>query len=149
MKFPLFVLFLFLLISCKNGSKDQATNHTAPSQSTTKNIPSKSESVVRGKRLYSQFCLQCHMPSGQGLIGVFPPLANSDWLSEKRSASLHAVKYGLSGEITVNGTTYNNVMPLMGLSDQEVADVLNYVMTSWGNTQKTPVTEEEVSKITE
>lgn len=87
------------------------------------------------------------MPKGQGIPEIYPPLANSDWLSTKRAATLHAVKYGLNGEIKVNGKTYNNSMFDLGLSNQQIADVLNYVMNSWGNTQSKIVTPEEVAQI--
>lgn len=68
--------------------------------------------------------------------GVFPPLANSDYLVKNKERSIHAIKFGQEGEITVNGTVYNNVMPAQGLSDQEVADVMNYIQNSWGNKGK-------------
>ena len=104
-------------------------------------------SKKRGKLVYDDFCAQCHMPDGKGVAGAFPPLAGSDWLTEQRQASIHAIKYGQQGEITVNGETYNGVMTSMGLSDEEVADVLNYVMNSWGNSQKEPVTPTEVASV--
>ena len=106
------------------------------------------ESTERGGLLYTDFCMQCHMANGLGIEGTFPPLAGSDWLTDKRTESIHAVKYGQSGEIVVNGKLYNSVMIPMGLSDEEIADVLNYVMNSWGNKQDQVVTPEEVSKIT-
>ena len=87
------------------------------------------------------------MPNGKGVGTTYPPLAGSNWLEEKRKESIHSVKFGLNGEIQVNGKTYNNVMTPLGLSDDEVADVMNYVMNSWGNTQDTMVTEDEVSAI--
>ena len=86
------------------------------------------------------------MPTGKGIPKVYPPLRRSDWLTKKRTESIQAVKYGLSGEITVNGNTYDNIMTPMGLSDQEVADVLNYVMNTWGNKQEKMVSSEEVSQ---
>ena len=54
-----------------------------------------------------------------------------------------------NGEIEVNGKVYNGVMAPMGLSDQEVADVMNYVMNNWGNKQEKMVTEAEVAEIKE
>ncbi len=92
--------------------------------------------------------MQCHLPNGKGTKGIFPPLDGADWLTEKREESIHAVKFGQSGEIVVNGITYNNVMPPMGLSDREVADVMNYIMNSWSNTQDKMVSIEEVKAIT-
>ena len=79
--------------------------------------------------------------------GVFPPLAKSDYLLTKRIESITAIKKGQKGEITVNGVKYNNMMAPLGLDDEEVADVMNYILNSWGNESKEMVTVEEVSKI--
>ena len=80
---------------------------------------------------------------------MYPPLRKSNWLTEKRKESIHAVKYGLQGEITVSGQAYDNIMLPLGLTDQEVADALNYVMNAWGNQENQPVTEEDVAAIKE
>lgn len=106
-------------------------------------------SMERGGMVYTDFCMQCHLANGKGVPGNFPPLAGSNWLTEKRTESLHAVKYGQKGEIEVNGVSYNGVMVPMGLSDKEIADVMNYVMNNWGNKQDKMVTEAEVAKVTE
>lgn len=105
------------------------------------------ESIARGENIYSDFCMQCHMADGLGVKGIFPPLAKSNWLTEKRTESIHAIKFGQRGRIEVNGEIYNSIMVPMGLTDEEIADVLNYVMNSWGNTQKNMVTEAEVAKV--
>lgn len=91
------------------------------------------QSIKDGKAIYSDFCMRCHLPQGEGVEGIYPPLAGSDWLSDKRTESIKAVKYGLNGEIEVNGITYNNNMTSMGLTDREVADVMNYILNSFGN----------------
>ncbi len=100
-----------------------------------------------GKEIYADFCIQCHGANGKGDGQNFPPLDGSDWLTKKRTQSIHVVKFGQSGAIVVNKKKFNNVMPEMGLSNQEVADVMNYVMNSWGNKQSKKVTKEEVEKI--
>jgi len=100
-----------------------------------------------GKEIYADFCIQCHGANGKGDAKNFPPLASSDWLTTKRTQSIAAVKFGQSGEIFVNKIKYNSSMPAMGLSNQEVADVMNYIMTSWGNKQTKIVTEKEVAAI--
>jgi mono/diheme cytochrome c family protein len=100
-----------------------------------------------GKEIYTDFCIQCHGANGKGDGKNFPPLDGSDWLTKKRAQSIHAVKFGQSGEIIVNKIKFNNTMPPMGLSNQEVADVMNYVMNSWSNKQRKKVTEKEVEKI--
>ena len=92
-----------------------------------------SASKARGKEVYAETCITCHLANGKGTSGIFPPLANSDYLLKAKKDVIHAVKFGLSGEVLVNGIKYVNVMPSPGLSDKEVADVLNYIGNSWGN----------------
>ncbi len=106
------------------------------------------KSIQRGKELYADFCIQCHLGNGKGSETV-PPLAGSDWLVKKRKESIHAVKFGQSGSIKVNGKAYAGMMPPMGLTDEEVADVMNYIMNSWNNKQLKKVTVSEVMAIKE
>ena len=106
-----------------------------------------SSAQTPGKEIYADFCMQCHGANGKGGGKRIPPLDGSDWLSKKRNESIAAVKYGQSGEITVNGIKYKNAMPAMGLTDQEVADVMNYVMSTWSNKQTKIVTAKEVATI--
>lgn len=91
------------------------------------------KSIENGKEVYADFCIQCHMANGKGDLKNFPPLDGSDWLNKKITQSIHAVKFGQTGEILVNGKKFNNTMPPMGLSNQEVTDVLNYIRNSWSN----------------
>ncbi len=97
------------------------------------------QSIADGKSVFARTCLACHQSEGQGIKGVFPPLAKSDFLNNNKEKAIDAVLFGLKGEITVNGEKYNSVMPGQSLTDQEVADVLNYVYNNWGN-NKTFVT---------
>lgn len=108
---------------------------------------SEQSQLVAGKEIYTDFCIQCHGANGKGDGVKFPPLAGSDWLTKKRKQSIHAVKFGQNGEILVNKIKFNNTMPTMGLSNKEVADVMNYVMNSWGNKQKKKVNEKEVEGV--
>jgi len=71
--------------------------------------------------------------------------ADSNYLKNNRNASIKGLKYGLKGEIIVNGTNYNNYIPTMGLSDNEIADVMNFINDSWENKNEKIVTKEEVS----
>lgn len=103
------------------------------------------ESISRGADIYSDFCINCHMANGEGVEKTFPPLAKSDFLLNKREESIRGVKYGQQGYILVNGVAYNNIMPPMGLEDEEIADVMNYILNSWGNKSDSIVTPEEVS----
>jgi mono/diheme cytochrome c family protein len=105
------------------------------------------QSINRGNDIYVDFCMQCHLANGKGDLVNFPPLDGSDWLTKKRKLSIQSVKFGQNGPITVKGKKFNNIMPPLGLSNQEVADVINYIMNSWGNKQKKMVTVEEVAAV--
>lgn len=108
------------------------------------------ESMERGAVIYTDYCIQCHLGKGEGVAGTFPPLAGSNWLTPERyEEGMKVVKYGQQGEIEVNGVTYNGLMANLELYDDEVADVMNYIMNNWGNTQKQMITEEEVTALTE
>jgi nitrite reductase (NO-forming) len=100
----------------------------------------------RGKKVYLRACFVCHQPNGEGLPGVFPPLARADYLMEDKERSIRIILEGQSGEIIVNGNRYNGIMPPVLLNDNQVADVLTYVRNSWGNSGA-PVTIEEVRRV--
>jgi nitrite reductase (NO-forming) len=102
----------------------------------------------KGKAVYMQICFVCHQPEGQGIAGQIPPLANSDFLQKLSTEdAIRTVLMGRSGEVTVNGKSYNGIMtPQNSLSDEEIANVLTYVRSSWGNTGA-PVTAQQVSQI--
>jgi len=90
--------------------------------------------MSEGEAVYETHCAACHQPNGQGVAGVFPPLAESDYLEREREEVLSVALFGLSGPITVNDQHYNAVMPSMGyLSDAELAAAITYVFNSWGN----------------
>ncbi len=90
-------------------------------------------SIVRGKEVYGSYCITCHMEKGEGIEGVYPPLAKSDYLMADKKRSITITLKGLTGEIKVNGVTYNADMTSFDLTDQEVSDVLNYIRNSFGN----------------
>jgi mono/diheme cytochrome c family protein len=88
-----------------------------------------------GEKVYAAVCSSCHQPNGAGLAGAFPPLAGSDWVAGKPEILAATVLHGLSGPIQVNGISYNGAMPPWGatLSDDDVANVLTYIRSTWGN----------------
>ena len=109
-----------------------------------------SVSMKNGKSLYEDFCLRCHMPNGKGIEGVYPPLAKSDFLFKNIEESIKAIKFGgIEGEIIVNGVKYNSKMEKMGLYDDEIADVMNYTLNSWGNKYDTIIKEDYVKSLKE
>jgi nitrite reductase (NO-forming) len=110
------------------------------------NATSLSQRIEYGKQIYSQTCYACHQPSGEGIANAFPPLAKSDYLNADVDRAISSVLHGITGEITVNGKTYNSIMPAQNLSDEQVANVLTYVYNSWGNS-KLEVKPEQVQKV--
>ncbi len=90
-------------------------------------------SIERGKEVYGIHCITCHMEKGEGLEGVFPPVAKSDYMMADKNRSIKEILEGARGEMKVNGVVYNGEMPAIDLTDEQVSDVLNYVRNSWGN----------------
>ena len=107
---------------------------------------------IDGGALFAKNCSMCHQAAGQGLEGVFPPLAKSDFLMARATAPdrkelVGIVLNGKTGAVTVNGKPYNGVMtPIAGLSDAEIAAVLSFVTSHWGNAGAPPFTADEVGK---
>lgn len=90
--------------------------------------------VKAGATSYGVACSSCHQPDGKGLPNAFPPLAGSDFLKADKNRAIRAVLHGLTGKIVVNGKPFDSVMPPMPqLSNVEVANILTYVLNSWGN----------------
>jgi nitrite reductase (NO-forming) len=94
----------------------------------------KEEQIAAGKQLFAGTCSVCHQANGEGLPNVFPPLAKSSLLAATPKRAMTIVTHGLTGKVTVNGHEYDSVMPPMSqLTDDEVSNILTYVLNSWGN----------------
>lgn len=109
-------------------------------------VLTKEERMESGKNIYERTCVACHQGAGQGVPDVFPPLAKSDYLNADVDRAISVLLHGKSGEITVNGKKYNNVMPSQMLDDTQAANVLTYIYNNWGN-NGTEVTEDMVKKV--
>lgn len=107
------------------------------------------ERAVNGLRVYNLVCNACHQASGMGSPGQFPPLAGSEWvLAESPNRIVRIVLHGLIGPIDVKGQQFNGNMVAWKdtLTDEQIADVLTYIRSEWGN--KAPaVSTEQVQKI--
>tara|TARA_B100000683_G_C12129576_1_gene407032 strand:- start:21 stop:464 length:444 start_codon:yes stop_codon:yes gene_type:complete len=106
-----------------------------------------------GKEVYQTFCVHCHQANGQGVATRYPPLDQSQWL--KGDLPVKIILHGLKGPIEVAGQNYNNVMAPWGrvLTDHEIAGVVNYLRSSWGNdslyASEPPLKKSDVKKIRE
>jgi len=107
---------------------------TAATASAEKGTLTLQEQIKAGEQLFTGTCSVCHQANGAGIPGVFPPLAKSDYLTTDLHRTIGIPLHGLTGKVTVNGTEYNSVMPPMSqLNDDEVANILTFVLNSWGN----------------
>ena len=88
-------------------------------------------SVKRGKTIYETSCITCHMADGKGLEGVYPPLVKSNMADKNRLIKVIIV--GMRGPSKVNGVDYNGEMIGTPLTNEQAADVANYIRNSWGN----------------
>jgi mono/diheme cytochrome c family protein len=101
-----------------------------------------------GKVVYSTTCAACHQATGEGVEGTYPPLAGSEWANGDDAKVVRIVLHGLTGPVEVAGETYSGMMPPWGgvLKDPELAAVLTYVRSAWGN-KAAPVTVAKVAAI--
>jgi len=92
--------------------------------------------IADGAKVYAASCLGCHASEGVGAAGVAPALAANPYLDGDAKAVIHTVAYGLSDPITVHGVSFKGaMMPAWkdNLTDAQIADVISYIRTSWGN----------------
>lgn len=89
--------------------------------------------MFQGEQLYLTHCLNCHQKDGSGLGKLIPPLS-TDFVAKQRELSICGIKHGLEGPITINGITYQGVMPSNPrLTPLEIAEIMTYISNSWGN----------------
>lgn len=133
------VVTLFIYGSCSDGKKGVVKGKIVP---TTKKTMSKP--MVAGQMVYLQFCIACHMENGEGVPSLYPTLVNTDWVLGDKNRLIGTVIHGIEGSIKVNGEDYNNIMAKLDyLQDKQIAEVLTYVRTNFGN-NGTAITEIDV-----
>jgi mono/diheme cytochrome c family protein len=125
---PVVVLLLLCvnLFSC-GPKKTESTN---AQESSTKF----QQYYVQGEKLYLMHCSNCHQKNGNGLGLVYPPLKQSDYMTQNVDEVLCLMRYGINGALTVNGKSYNQNMPgIPTLGDLEIAEIATYIYNTWGN----------------
>ncbi|QQL51128.1 c-type cytochrome [Mucilaginibacter ginkgonis] len=101
---------------------------------------------LSGKAVYAKYCVSCHQADGLGVQKMNPPLSKTSWIEGDKSRIIKVVLNGLSAT-EIDDETYNNVMASFDfLSDRDIANVLTYVRSSFGN-KASAVLPEEVSKL--
>jgi mono/diheme cytochrome c family protein len=123
-------LLLLALISCGGNKK-----------------PAVETKVNPGQEIYMKYCMACHQASGSGVQGMYPTLQKTDWVYGDKSRLIGLLLNGQQGEIMVNGQVFRGVMPPHPyLTDVQIADVLTYVRSNFGNTADA-VLPEEVARL--
>lgn len=130
------VVLVFGITSCGGGSEDNASQNDSAAVQTNEKNTAMNMDLAAGKKVYTEKCMVCHQESGLGVPGTFPPLAKSDYLLADKMRAVKQAIYGSKTPITVNGVQYpGGIMTVFEkeMSDQQVLDVVNYVLNSWGN----------------
>ncbi|MEO5602488.1 MAG: cytochrome c [Cyclobacteriaceae bacterium] len=87
---------------------------------------------AHGEQLFKKNCANCHQSDGGGLKRLYPPLDSSDYMTNNYEAVICIMRYGMRGEVLVNGVQFNQPMPGMpALSDLEIAEIATYIYNSW------------------
>ncbi len=105
------------------------------------------KNLVGGAKIYQKYCSTCHQMNGKGASGRFPPLTDTDWVTGDKERLIKIVLNGMEGSLAIDGEVYNGVMPQHSfLSDTEIAEVLTYIRSSFGN-EANEVKINEVQKV--
>ncbi len=110
------------------------------------NTKTAASDLLNGRKLYNDYCASCHKPDGKGVANTFPPLAGTTRVNGDPNKLINVVLKGLSGPIVVKGQKYNSAMPAFNfLKDEEIAKILTYVRSSFGN-KSGAINKMEISK---
>lgn len=136
------------LVSCGGGSGSTEQTDSTKTETTSDANVTPANNYAAGEAIYNGKgnCHTCHQKDGKGIAGTFPPLAGADYLLADKQRAVHQTIFGSKTPIVVNGVEYKGgVMPASAnLTDDEVRDVVNYILNSWGNAAG-EVTVEEVT----
>ena len=145
------VAALLMLAACGGGEKEAAPAAKAaavaraPAVALAGGVSAATDSI--GRQVFMT-CTTCHQANGQGVPATYPPLAGSHIATGAPEVPIAIVLHGMSGPITVEGKTYNNIMTPWGavFNDTQIASVLTYVRSQWGNSAS-PVTAAQVAAV--
>lgn len=113
--------------------KEQVSQATSEKPGQKAEAQSAKEKFPLGAKIYNEKCITCHMEDGKGVEGVYPPLANSDYLMADKERAVLQVINGSEEKMVVNGVTYNIPMPPQEVTKKEAVAVVNFVLNNWDN----------------
>jgi mono/diheme cytochrome c family protein len=129
-KFNLFVLSFFVLFNMGCEKKEEKSRISIQDIEDLKTR----QYAIQGKVIYDNLCANCHQKDGTGLGMLIPPLAGADYLKQDIDRTIHIIKYGLEGDIMVNGIHFNQPMPPnLQLTTLEIAQIATYIYNVWGH----------------
>jgi mono/diheme cytochrome c family protein len=107
--------------------------------------------LVRGRKKFEENCALCHNVDGTGRPGQAPPFVKSEWAHGPAGRMTRIPQNGLAGPVKVGGQVWSGQVQSMApmgatLPDEDLANVLSYIRTSWGNTGSV-VTAEQVQAV--
>jgi cbb3-type cytochrome c oxidase subunit III len=128
------VLTAVLLAGALAACSSSSSNSTSSSAGTSTSSPAKSTATASGAAVFNTNCASCHQADGKG-GATAPALAGNALVTGTASKVIHIVKDGLTGSVSVNGKTYNGMMPAWKgvISNDDIAAVITYIRSSWGN----------------
>jgi mono/diheme cytochrome c family protein len=92
-----------------------------------------SASMKRGKAVYNTYCVACHQTDGGGVPNMNPTIVKTSYVLGPKSQLINIILKGMQG-VDIDGESYSNVMPSHSfLTNQQIADVLTYVRSNFGN----------------
>ncbi len=96
--------------------------------------PLPKESMERGKKVFEQYCMPCHMQDGSGVPRLNPPLIKTSYVLGDKKTIIEIILKGFDAQVEIEGEYYQNAMaPHDFLTDEQIADVSTYVRNSFGN----------------
>lgn len=104
--------------------------------------------LASGAGVYSDSCSGCHQDKGEGIEGIYPALSGNPAIQSDDPSSVISLVLKGGKPPSVGGGADDIVMPDFSsqLSDQQIADVLNYIRNSWGNSAAN-INEKQVTEI--
>ena len=137
--YPFLIVSIFFFVQSGCSSKSESSSQTSSTKF--------EQYYIQGEQLYIKNCSNCHQKTGTGLGLLYPPLKQSDFMTNNFEQVICLIRNGRKGELIVNGKSYNQPMPAIpSLTDLEIAEIATYIYNSWEN-ERGIADVQDVSKI--
>lgn len=133
-KFFLTVFLGTAIIACKNSNDKNSESAKEAVAENTPEIPADNSVQEEGAAIYKQYCVTCHQANGGGVPNLNPPLKQTQYVLGDKERLIGILLNGSSEGLEIKGNVYSNNMPAFDyLNDQQIAHVLTYVRSNFGN----------------